>query len=114
MATSSSKGDVDARPRVVQTTKSFSRYEPSNFPLSPTRSRASTIQTPQSTIADVYPHAEQDGKRNASDVFEKQISTEESDGSPHIDRSQIPQEIPDELPIELESLTDRYVCLNIL
>ena len=107
MAPTSSKTDSSNRPSTLQTVKSFSRYEPATSPLSPSRTRASTVQVPESATADIYPVLEQVGKRHASDVFEKGLSAEEQDNSPVLDRLESMSDLSDELPIELASLTDR-------
>ncbi|KAL8243640.1 hypothetical protein R6Q59_009898 [Mikania micrantha] len=82
--------------------KSFTRYEPSS-PTSPTtaRSRASTLNTP------VVPRKSQEDERK--DVFNKSETAEDETFSHDLSRTNSLPEQFDELPIELASLTDRFV-----
>ena len=113
MAPASAKAGTDGRPRTLQT-KSFTRFEPvdGGSPLSPTRHRASTIQTPSSTTTDPSTPAEQGSKRHASDIFDKRQTNVDEDASPILERSQSLPDHFDELPIELASLTDRCAALS--
>jgi hypothetical protein len=89
------------RPRTLQTSKSFSRLEPSKNALG--RSRASTVQnilqTPSANVPD----------SNNEDLFDRDIAEESLDDEQDV-QSQKMSTLPDdfdELPIELVNLTDR-------
>ena len=101
MSRNVSTGSIRGRPSAVST-KSFTRYEPP-APSSPGRSRASTIQS--------VPPLKSPKKVDASseDIFEKTINEESEPPSPDLGRSSSLPERFDELPIELASLTDRFV-----
>lgn len=105
------------RPRTLQTSRSFSRLEPPPVnTASPTRTRASTIQTPviasvpEARQIDVYPEGQ--GEPKSSDIFE---TSEQHDDSLDTDlngpRLQQPETL-EQLPIEIRSLTERYVTLT--
>lgn len=109
------KGDA-RRPRTLHVTRSFSRLEsPHSSPLSPSRTRASTIQTP--VIASV-PEAryisgspEDHGPFRSGDIFE--TADDEDDHGLGIRSSIIPElkqpETLEQLPIEIRSLTERFL-----
>ena len=84
--------------------KSFTRYEPPVSPIASNRSRASTISSP------TYPRKSIEEDRQ--DVFNKKPEDEEIE-SPKLDRTKSLPEQFDDLPIELASLTDRYVHLDL-
>jgi len=100
--------------------KSFTRFEPSKTSPIPGRSRAGTLQTESFTST----HTEltisspaspgRQGPGRLEDVFEKRDSTEVlspvSDLSGTVSQSQTLPDRFDELPIELISLTDRFVA----
>jgi hypothetical protein len=99
MSKNMSSGSAKGRPSALST-KSFTRYEPpaAASPVSPVRSRASTIQAVPKPV-----------KTADEDIFEKPIEEASETSSPVIDRSQSLPDRFDELPIELASLTDRFV-----
>ncbi|KAK5936793.1 hypothetical protein PMZ80_010912 [Knufia obscura] len=82
-------------------TKSFTRFEPPASPATSHRSRASTVASP------VYPRKSVEEERQ--DVFNKKQEEEEDEPSPKLDKTLSLPERFDELPIELASLTDRFV-----
>lgn len=94
--------------------KSFSRYEPPK-PVTPTRSRASTLQNemlPNDQGAEMAEssrrHIGEIGRDG--DVFEKRSSEDDNEVSKPPSSSPLVDRLPDgfdELPIELVSLTDR-------
>lgn len=94
--------------------KSFSRYEPPK-PVTPTRSRASTLQnevlsnvrSPEEMASNTMPNG---GLPREGDVFEKRNSEDDKGSSKPVSSSPLVEGLPDgfdELPIELVSLTDR-------
>lgn len=108
------KGDDTRRPKALHASKSFSRLEPaSQSPLS--RSRASTIQGP--SIPEIlYPQnaslsLESDEKEQKGDIFTTEDDEESVDGA--LDEADAPSiKLPDtfeELPIEIRSLTERFL-----
>ena len=100
MSRTTSSSSVKNRPSPLST-KSFTRYEPA--PTSPPleRSRASTVQ---SAVTVKPPKTTSEG----GDVFAKLDEDEES-VSPSFERKHSLPDRFDELPIELVSLTDRFV-----
>lgn len=101
------------RPQTLHVSKSFSRMEPSqNSPISPSRTRASTIQAsaipavPEAREIPTSPEVA--GKTAKGDVFESQ----EEDGKvePETDGPdlQLPETF-DELPIEIRSIAERFL-----
>ncbi|ETN42983.1 uncharacterized protein HMPREF1541_02141 [Cyphellophora europaea CBS 101466] len=97
MSRTASSGSVKNRPSPLSS-KSFARYEPP----SPGRTRASTVASPVSLKS---PKKDQ----GREDVFEKQEETEDEALSPAIGKTNSLPDKFDELPIELASLTDRFV-----
>lgn len=103
MSRNTSAGSMKGRPFALST-NSFTRYEPPS-PSSPplARSRASTVQSITSLKSPKKLDSEKD------DIFENPTSEENEPPSPDISRSQTLPDRFDELPIELASLTDRFV-----
>lgn len=81
-------------------TKSFTRYEPPASPASSTRSRASTIASPELSRKSL--------EEERQDVFNRKREEEEESTSANIDKAESLPDHFDELPVELASLTDRY------
>lgn len=102
MSRNASQGSAKSRPSTIST-KSFTRYEPEVQSPPPERSRASTIQslTPLSSPKKSTSQRE--------DVFEKPINEENEPTSPDLGASQTLPDRFDELPVELASLTDRFI-----
>ncbi|KIV89679.1 hypothetical protein PV10_07062 [Exophiala mesophila] len=98
----STTGSVRSRPLPLSS-KSFARYEPASPVTSPPRSRASTISTLTPLKSPTTTHSDQD------DVFEKPVPEGSEPPSPTLGRSHTLPDRFDELPIELVSLTDRFV-----
>lgn len=93
-----------ARPSPLST-KSFTRYEPSTtLPAASVRSRASTIASP------VFDKKSIEDERQ--DVFNKTQNEDDEEMSPELNKTHSLPERFDELPVELISLTDRYVTEN--
>ena len=118
MAPSVSTGSNESRPATLQTAKSFTRFEPSKISPTSNRSRASTIQagisplhTPPAVVLSSSPEITTGTSKE--DVFDKAETHEEEPASPDLNgemsRSQSLPERFDELPIELISLTDRFI-----
>lgn len=80
--------------------KSFVRYEPTT---ASTRNRASTVASPASV------KSPQHKEQSTEDVFEKPEEDEAEPISPSIAKSTSLPDKFDELPIELASLTDRFI-----
>ena len=107
------------RPPNLHSTKSFSRYEPQQIP-SPSRSRSSTLQN------EIILETHSSEKTNASnmsngastreeDVFEKSASDGSHERSKSTNVDVVVDRFPegfDDLPIELISLTDRWVSIS--
>lgn len=100
MSKNASGGSVKQRPS-APSTKSFTRFEPSPTTGPLHRHRASTLNTPTPL------RKSQDGDR--PDVFNKTGSHDDEAVSPTLSKSTTLPDKFDELPIELTSLTDRYV-----
>jgi hypothetical protein len=98
MSRTISGGSARNRPSPLSS-KSFARYEP---PTSPGRHRASTVASPVSSKS---PRKDQSN----DDVFEKPEEEDEEPLTPEIGKSTSLPDKFDELPIELASLTDRFV-----
>jgi hypothetical protein len=98
MSKTSSASSVKNRPSPLSS-KSFARYEP---PTSPGRNRASTVASPVSVKSPLK-------QQERDDVFEKKEEEEDEPLSPNISKSNSLPDKFDELPIELASLTDRFV-----
>jgi len=94
--------------------KSFSRYEPPK-PVTPARSRASTLQNevlPKDRGAEEAGSGTLRSEETAreGDVFEKRSSEDDKGASKPASSNRLVDGLPDgfdELPIELVSLTDR-------
>ncbi|KAL5339557.1 hypothetical protein BJX70DRAFT_148130 [Aspergillus crustosus] len=106
-----------AKPR-LHTTRSFPRMDSSDAtPL--IRSRAKTVQSvaiPETVDSDAFPLSlsGNDEKISSPDLFEKPVvSGQSADDEPHGEEASVlsrkVQDQPDDLPIELISLTDRFV-----
>ena len=102
-----------SRPQPLNTSRSFSRYEPSRS-KTPTRTRASTL-----TNEILSPIAEPLGQETSSpDIFDNEEAKDQPElreQEPGISEPQ--EDLPegfDELPIELTSLTDRHALISIL
>ncbi|RDW90778.1 uncharacterized protein DSM5745_02553 [Aspergillus mulundensis] len=106
--------DTGPKPR-LHTTRSFPRMD--NAEISPfIRSRAKTVQSiPESVHSDALPLSlteNQNSQDDGPDVFEKSGASPSSEHGPSEDTSVLSRGIPnqpEELPIELISLTDRFV-----
>ncbi|OAL39489.1 hypothetical protein AYO20_01359 [Fonsecaea nubica] len=102
MSRNFSTGSTKSRPSAIST-KSFTRYEPP-APSSPAgRNRASTIQA----VTSLKSPKKQDS--SPEDIFEKPINEEDEPPSPDLGRANSLPDRFDELPIELASLTDRFI-----
>ncbi|KIW91740.1 uncharacterized protein Z519_07708 [Cladophialophora bantiana CBS 173.52] len=101
MSRTVSTGSMKPRPSALST-KSFTRYEPPASSSSTGRNRASTIQS----ITSLKSPKKQDA---SEDIFEKPINEEDEPPSPDLDRANSLPDRFDELPIELASLTDRFI-----
>ncbi|MCJ1350880.1 MAG: hypothetical protein MMC33_000861 [Icmadophila ericetorum] len=101
-----------SRPQPLHTSKSFSRFEP-NRPTTPTRSRAVTVQgaIPEALSpekADYSPEVDRTPVQ-PDDIFDKESSDDQSKSA----ANGLPERLPegfDDLPIELISLTDRFIA----
>ncbi|EXJ68946.1 uncharacterized protein A1O5_07878 [Cladophialophora psammophila CBS 110553] len=102
MSRTISTGSMKPRPSALST-KSFTRYEPAATSSSTGRNRASTIQS----VASLKSPKKQDA--SPEDIFEKPINEEDEPPSPDLGRTNSLPDRFDELPIELESLTDRFI-----
>ncbi|CEL01394.1 hypothetical protein ASPCAL00976 [Aspergillus calidoustus] len=117
---SGTSGDGPEKPR-LHTTRSFPRMHSSGTTSSPfIRSRARTVQSvaiPEAVDSDALPlslSGNDDGRDSSPDLFEKSSASGPSvDDGPHGEETSVlsrnVQHQPDELPIELISLTDRFV-----
>lgn len=111
MSRSTSIGSFKSRPSALAT-KSFSRYEPSESTPGSGRSRASTVQSPSKVkplFTDSPLESPVDIPAPGTDVFEKTIPEGDEPTSPDLSRSQSLPESFGELPIEIVSLTDRFI-----
>src|SRR5271154_472889 len=105
---------IKSRHSAPQSAKSFARYEPAQSSPISGRSRASMAQ-PMASVATpkkedrplASPRKAKSG--DYGDVFEKTLEEDEEPLSSELGRSQSLPERFGELPIELMSLTDRYV-----
>ncbi|KAL2815714.1 hypothetical protein BJX63DRAFT_430650 [Aspergillus granulosus] len=119
--TSGTSGDGSEKPR-LHTTRSFPRMDSPGTTGSPfIRSRAKTVQSvaiPEVVDSDALPlslSGNDDGRDSSPDVFEKSgVSGPSGDDGPHAEDTSVLsrniQNQPEELPIELISLTDRFVA----
>ncbi|KAL4880447.1 hypothetical protein BJY04DRAFT_78110 [Aspergillus karnatakaensis] len=115
---SNSSDHGSAKPR-LHTTRSFPRMDSSSDPSPYIRSRAKTVQSvaiPETVDADALPLSlsGNEEEQGSPDVFEKPGVSEQSvdDGSPGEEASVLSRKVqnqPEDLPIELISLTDRFV-----
>ncbi|KAK6432592.1 hypothetical protein LTR95_011242 [Oleoguttula sp. CCFEE 5521] len=115
MSTSTATSSRDGRPKALHPSRSFTRMEPpTQDPLSP-RKRASTIQVsgiptiPEARHIDSTPDVP--GKSPRSDVFENGHADDEHEAS-ELEASTPELKLPtalDELPIEIRSLTERFL-----
>jgi len=95
------------RPRPLHLSKSFTRVEPPSPERLTRNQRASTIQNgviPESTMADVS----RENTKPQPDAFERTSEDDEDAGTPVEEPGKLPDNF-DELPIELASLSDRFV-----
>ncbi|KEF59753.1 uncharacterized protein A1O9_04601 [Exophiala aquamarina CBS 119918] len=97
-ATSSLKN----RPSALST-KSFTRYEPSSPSNSTSRARASTTSSVSSLKSPKKVPSDRE------DVFQKPLNEDSEPPSPDLERANTLPDNFDELPIELASLSDRFV-----
>lgn len=113
MAEAKASATSDGRPKAIHTSNSFSRMDPPPAPISP-RKRASTMQekgitaVPEARHISVSP--EISGKKHVADVFENPDEDETAPsgtGTPGPE-IQVPSTF-DELPIEIKSLTERFL-----
>ncbi|KAL2443662.1 hypothetical protein ABEF95_009562 [Exophiala dermatitidis] len=102
MSRTVSAGSIKARPPAIST-RSFIRYEPDNASPSLGRSRASTIQSIPSVKSPTK------SKNEKEDVFDTPPGEENELLSPDVGRSPSLPDRLDELPVELASLSDRFV-----
>ncbi|KAL2793557.1 hypothetical protein BJX66DRAFT_305773 [Aspergillus keveii] len=117
---SGTSGDGPGKPR-LHTTRSFPRMDSSGTTSSPfIRSRAKTVQSvaiPEAVDSEALPlslSGNDDGRDSSPDLFEKSGASGPSvDDGPHGEETSVlsrnVQHQPEELPIELISLTDRFV-----
>ncbi|KAL2831622.1 hypothetical protein BJY01DRAFT_226475 [Aspergillus pseudoustus] len=117
---SGTSGDVSDKPR-LHATRSFPRMDRVGTTSSPfVRSRAKTVQSvaiPEAVDSDALPlslSGNDDGQDSSPDLFEKPgASGPAGDDGPHGEETSVlsrnVQDQPEELPIELISLTDRFV-----
>ncbi|KAK6434119.1 hypothetical protein LTR95_009702 [Oleoguttula sp. CCFEE 5521] len=115
MSTSTASTSRDGRPKALHPSRSFTRMElPTQDPLSP-RKRASTIQVsgiptiPEARHIDTT--SDVPGKSPRSDVFENGHADDEHEAS-GMETSTPELKLPtalDELPIEIRSLTERFL-----
>jgi len=114
MASSNAKTNDNQRPQQLKVSKSFSRAEPASPARTSRNQRASTIQNgvvaegPLSNKPNIS--TDKPLPKMQSDVAE-QGSDDENTKQPS-ESSQKPLAGPEELPIELVSLTDRYDSLK--
>lgn len=108
--------ELPGRSKTLQMSKSFTRLDPSrSSPLA--RSRASTLQgehIPENVVSDITTSPlYMNGKVKQDDFFEKSNLVNGSQGLVNdVGEIEVPHHVPDgfdELPVELISLTDRYV-----
>ncbi|KAK4993163.1 hypothetical protein LTR50_000649 [Elasticomyces elasticus] len=99
------------KPRTLHVSKSFTRLEsPQSSPLQ--RSRASTLQTgmistiPEARDIDLPP--EKDGRPNKGDIFDSEEHEVGSDQAGDETKVKTPETF-DQLPIEIRSLTERFL-----
>nr|OQO24361.1 hypothetical protein B0A51_06645 [Rachicladosporium sp. CCFEE 5018] len=115
MSTSTATSSRDGRPKALHPSRSFTRMEPpTQDPLSP-RKRASTIQVSGiPTIPEarhIHTAPDMPGKGPRSDVFENGHADDEHEAS-EMETSTPELKLPtalDELPIEIRSLTERFL-----
>jgi hypothetical protein len=108
MAPTNGNGRKTERPRPLHTSKSFSRIEPAS-PDRPTRStRASTIQNVGVILKGTLSDTTSTNKKSQLDAFENGSSDDEDQAAPQEETGKLPADF-DELPIELVSLSDRYI-----
>lgn len=102
MSRNVSTGSLRARPS-APSTKSFARYEPPAISPTAGRIRASTI----TSVTDAKSQKTLDA--SPDDIFDKSIDEDNEPPSPDLERTTSLPDRFDELPIELASLTDRFV-----
>lgn len=106
MASSSTKKSDSNRPRPLHTSRSFSRIEPASPKLSTRTQRASTIQhgiANKPTMSKVGV-----GSSRKDHIHKESSGSEDEDTEEEQTTGKLPADF-DELPIELVSLTDRYL-----
>lgn len=107
MASSNGRKSDNQRPRPLQLSKSFSRIGPASPDLSTRTQRASTIQNGVAPKGAMVNKSSED-RRVPADAFEKSSEDSEESGNTEEETAKLPDDF-DELPIELASLSDRYV-----
>lgn len=111
MASSNTKNGDAKRPHPLHVSRSFTRIEPTS-PSSVVRSRASTISNDSTTQLrpPVKSAASENAKpRSRPNMFETSMnSDDDNQDSSDEEPGSLPENF-DALPIELASLTDRYV-----
>jgi hypothetical protein len=107
MASSNGRKSDNQRPRPLQLSKSFSRIGPASPDLSTRTQRASTIQNGVAPKGAMVNKSSED-RRVPADAFEKSSEDSEESGNTEEEPAKLPDDF-DELPIELASLSDRYV-----
>lgn len=118
---SSNETEMPDRPEGLRSAKSFTRMESPSPGLFP-RSRSKTVQdlpTHTTTVTNSKSlSSSQGGTENETDIFERpeDLGTENDSGElePALLRPENLPERFDELPIELMSLTDRYISRDVL
>lgn len=98
----SATASLKNRPPALST-KSFTRYEPSSPSNSASRARANTTSSVSSL------KSPKKDPTHPQDVFQKPINEDSEPPSPDIARAHTLPDHFDDLPIELASLTDRFV-----
>ena len=107
MASSNARKSDNQRPRPLQLSQSFSRIGPANLDLSTRTQRASTIQNGVARKGAMV-NKSNENRRVPPDAFEKSSEDKGESGNTEEETAKLPDNF-DELPIELASLSDRYV-----
>lgn len=114
MASPERKKSDHQRPRPLQLSKSFIRPPPASPDRITRVQRASTIQNgvASETMGDKSSTAGDRRQRTQSDLFKKGTSEEEEDNGSSETTGKLPDDF-DKLPIELVSLSDRFVVQHL-
>jgi len=110
MSRNVSTESIKSRHSAPQSAKSFTRYEPAqSSPISASTAQPiASVASPKKEDRPLAPPRKAKPE-DYGDVFEKTLEEDEEPLSPDLGRSQSLPERFGELPIELMSLTDRYV-----